>query len=231
MRDEEHSTGHERVRAIPLLAWPILGRPDRVAAALQRVAEARLVEPVPNVWQICVGVMRMWHRMAFRPESIGLSASAPRRPGWRARLFERRTLRFPFLLWEGSVIPYDLSGLVTRPKTLARHVIGTHHDGDQALYDLEILATTPGALEALRAEVSAVVDADDRRSRWLRDLVVYEGYHERLLALIDDLLAGRVAGADDPDIGFGAYLRWCARQPATPAATWRAARNGTLRLA
>jgi len=34
----------------------------------------------------------------------------------------------------------------------------------------------------------------------------------------------------DPDISLGAYLRWCARQPATPRDTVELWRSGEFRL-
>lgn len=77
-----------------------------------------------------------------------------------------------------------------------------------------------------------VVSHDTARSRWLRDLTVYERYHENLLAAVERALGGHfdVTGdeATDPDITFFAYMSWCARQPATPEATWEAIRRGHL---
>ena len=35
----------------------------------------------------------------------------------------------------------------------------------------------------------------------------------------------------DPDISFAGYLAWCARQPETPAETYRAWLGGTYRIA
>jgi hypothetical protein len=65
-----------------------------------------------------------------------------------------------------------------------------------------------------------VVDGTDPRAAWLRDLCVYEGYHEDLLRVVEAVLArGSVRSelpeheADDPDITLSAYLRWCAAQP------------------
>ncbi len=59
---------------------------------------------------------------------------------------------------------------------------------------------------------------------------MFEGYHEALSDGLDRILSGEVeldpSDADDPDISFYAYLRWCAAQPETPAATWSALRSG-----
>jgi hypothetical protein len=88
----------------------------------------------------------------------------------------------------------------------------------------------PGALEQLREAVARVVEVDDRRSRWLRDLCVFEGYHADLLVAIDAIRAGsqelQPEDAHDPDISFWSLMRWCARQPDTPAKWWRAWREG-----
>ncbi len=222
----------ERQR-IPWHARLILLRPRQVLRNLAAVARAGRVPAVPNLWQIELGVLRMWHRILFRPETIGLSVHFPVRPGWRARLFQYRPLRFPFLLWEGSVIPWDLSGLMSAPERLATHVLGTHHEGEQFVYDLAILAMYPGALERLRDDAQAVVARDDRRSRWLRDLCVYEQYHETVVETVERAIDGTLVTAgdpDDPDLTFEAWLGWCARQPSGPRATWRAWRRGEFQF-
>jgi len=115
-----------------------------------------------------------------------------------------------------------------------RHLLGAHHDGNQFVYDLQMLQAHPGALDDLRRRLDAVVSGADRRAGWLRDLCVYERYHEDLQAGLARYLAGEVELAegdgDDPDVSFLAYLRWCARQPPTPAATWAAWRAGVFDL-
>ena len=217
-------------RDFPWLAWLIVLQPRRVQAALARVQAAGHVVPAPNVWQICLGVLRMWHRMVYRPETIGLSVD-PVRSTWRARCLRYRPIRFPFLIAERAVAPFDLSGLVSSPERIRRHLMGAHHDTRQFVYDLEILALFPGELERLREEANALVRGNDRRSLWLRDLVVFEGYHERLLEAVCRQLSGTLERDDDPDISFNAYLRWCAAQPTTPAeslAAWRSRGSGQV---
>jgi hypothetical protein len=114
------------------------------------------------------------------------------------------------------------------------HLLGAHHDGNQFAYDLRILSCHPGMLEELRRRAAEVVQHDTPRARWLRDLVAYEGYHERLLHAVERALAGSFALPDDdarnPDVAFDAYLQWCAGQPASPGETWRAWRRGALRF-
>lgn len=221
--------------ATPLHAYLILLRPSRIRANLEAVRRAGIVENVPNLWQIELGVLRMWHRILFRPETIGMSAAHPVRPGRRARWLEKRPVRFPFLLWEGSVAPWDLSGLLSTPERLMRHMLGTHHDGNQFVYDLQMLSMHPGKTGELLEQARAVVEnRDPKRTEWLRDLVVYEQYHETLLEVVERAAReGASLPPDeeaDPDISFLAYLRWCASQPATPAETWRAWRSGAFDL-
>ncbi|MEC7520607.1 MAG: hypothetical protein VYE22_12110 [Myxococcota bacterium] len=217
------------------LLRPILLFPERVREALARVEAASMVPVTPNEWQIALGVLRMWHRVLFRSETIGNSATDPVRSTWRARLLVHRGLRFPFLVRERAVAPLDFSGLVSSRERVIRHLLGAHHDGPQFAYDLALLSLHPGALAEARDRAAAVVSGGDPRAGWLRDLVVFEGYHERLLASLEDALARGVrlpASVEaDPDISFTGYLRWCAAQPPTPEATLDAWRRGEWSVA
>jgi hypothetical protein len=213
----------------------VLLDPDAVALGLARVRASGLTTEVPNVWQITLGVLRMWHRVLFRSESIGTCTDFPMRPTWRARLMKVRPLRFPFLLAERAVHPLDFSGLRSSEDRVVRHLLGAHHDGAAFVYDFQLIASHPGALERVREEARRVVDSDDSRSRWLRDLVVYERYHENLLEAVEAFLAGRrictPEEEHDPDVSFSGYLAWCARQPPTPAATWTGLLAGRFSVA
>ena len=214
--------------------YPVVLRPGRIAKTLQAISEAELVATTPTLWQICVGVIRMWHRMLFRAETVGVCEDQAVRRNWRARLLQYRPVRFPFLWWHGSVAPFDLSGLVSTPKRITTHLLGTHHDKNQFVYDMQMLQVHPGALEALAEQARRVLTVDDRHSRWLKDLCVYEGYHESLLACVEAGLESGFqlpeADARNPDVSFFAYLDWCAQQPTTPRETWRALRAGRLQL-
>ncbi len=228
-------TASPRRTPIPAHALGLLF-PRAIAENLERLRQSGMLAPdeVPNLWQVQLGVARMWHRVFFRPESIGTSTDFEPRRTWRARLLEKRALRFPFLLRERAVHPLDFSGLASSPSRIVRHLLGAHHDGVQFAYDLEILSMSPEHLDALETEARQVVDGSHPRGEWLRDLVVYERYHEHLLAAVEqfraDALDVPAHQQNDPDILFRAYMRWCARQPSTPAATWRAFRAGTFRL-
>jgi hypothetical protein len=209
----------------------LLGEPARVLGHLDRMRARGIVDVAPNAWQLCLGVLRLWHRTLFRSETVGTSPGGTVRATWRARLLANRAVRLPCLLAERAVAPFDFTGLRSPPERLIRHLLGAHHDGNQFVFDLEILAGH-GELEQLRRQVAELLaHADSPRTRWLRDLTVFEGYHESLAAAVDRALAAgpamTAAEATDPDLSFRAYLRWCARQPATLAATldaWRAGR-------
>lgn len=209
-----------------------LGWPRRIAANLERARAAGVLAPdeVPNLWQIQLGVFRMWHRVLFRPETIGTSSDFAVRNTFRARLLEWRPLRFPFLMRRKAVAPWDFSGLVSSAERIHSHLLSAHHDGVQFVYDFELLDAHPGELESVLADAEAVVAGEHPEGEWLRDLVVYEGYHENLVAAARAYLGGDFdvpdEQQDDPDIRFVAYAKWCARQPATPAETLAAVRDG-----
>jgi hypothetical protein len=186
----------------------------------------------PCIWQVELGVLRMWLRVVFRPETIGTCQDHPVRTSWRARLLRFRFLRGPFLVWERAIAPFDHSGLCSPTWRIVRHLLAAHHDQHQFAYDLQMLQGTPEVLQEIRVRALEVVEEGTPHARWLRDLVVFQGYHEQLVAAVEDAQAGRplVAPheADNPDIGFDAYIRWCLAQPETPLATWNAWRSGAF---
>jgi hypothetical protein len=242
---------------LPWFARFILVDPAAVEAGLARLRRSGAFADVPNAWQVTLGVLRMWHRVLLRSETIGLSAARVRETP-RGKLLRNRAVRFPFLVAERAIAPLDFSGLISGRERILRHLLlvptrplktpkagsslsalradqgalgtglGAHHDGDQFVYDLELLRAHPGALDELRARTAAIVDGSDPRADYLRDLVVFEGYHESLLAAVDRALAGDFGvgeiDATNPDISLSAYLAWCARQPPS----WEATRD-TLR--
>lgn len=207
----------------------LLVYPDRVQQRLDAL-EALGVQPIPNLWQLELGVVRMWHRTLFRSDTIGTCTAHAVRPTLRARLMKWRALRFPFLVKEKAIAPWDMSGLAQDADRMIGHLLTAHHDATQFVYDLQILRATPGALQRLRTRLDGLLDGSDPKGAWYRDLCVYEDYHEALSAGLDRILSGDdeldPADADDADVSFYAYLRWCAAQPATPDATWRALRAG-----
>lgn len=53
--------------------------------------------------------------------------------------------------------------LTSSPERMIRQLLGTHHDAEQFVHDLQILACYPGALETLREAAYRVVHEDSRR--------------------------------------------------------------------
>ena len=220
---------------IPWYLRVLLVRPRAILANLDRIRAANILPAadIPTPFQLSLAVLRLWHRLLFRADTVGTSPSGAIRPTLRARLLAPRALRLPVLLAHGAVVPLDFTGLASSPDRLIRHLLGAHHDRNQFAFDLEILSAH-GRLSELRAAADAVVTGADPRAAFLRDLTVYAGYHEALLAAVDAAIAGAplASGADarDPDVSFAACMRWCSRAPATPAALYTAWRRGAFRF-
>lgn len=202
----------------PWYVHVLLVQPERALATVEAMRRAGWIDATPTPWQLCLGALRYAHKLIVHP---GWGSAV--RPTWRARLLAPRPRRLPFLLLERAT-SLDLSGLASSPEALIRHLLAAHHDGAEIRYDIELLAHH-GRLHELEAATRAVVDHDTPRARWLRDLAVFDGYHERLLDAVVRARAGERASGS-PDESVVALLRWCAAQPPTPAETLRAWRAG-----
>lgn len=210
--------------APPLWSHLLLFRPRRIRARLDALQRAGALRgPRPTLWQVFLGVLYMWHRIVFRPQTIGLSSAAVRDTP-RARALRLRPLRGPLLFLGRRVNPLDHTGLGSSTDHVVRHLLGAHHDRADFVYDLEILASEPGALEALEDRLRAIVSGEAPDAAFLRDLCVYEGYHEALLSTVAAWNRGDppdLSGAD-PDATLRAFLAWCAAQPDRPLGSLRA---------
>jgi hypothetical protein len=208
----------------------VLIRPGTIQARLSDLVAGGVIERAPNLWQIELGVLRMWHRVLFRFATIGTCGDHARRTGWRARLLAWRPIRAPFLIWERAIAPLDHSGLGVAPKRIVAHLLAAHHDRVQFAYDLSMLKATPALLEDVRDRAAATATGATERDRWLQDLTVFQGYHESLRQAADSVIRGESILSEgeraDPDIAFEAYITWCLAQPKTPRETWRAWRRG-----
>ncbi len=213
-------------------AWWVLLWPRRIRHHLDLLVAQGVIAAAPNLWQMELGILRMWHRVLFRFDSIGTCQVQAVRPTWRASLLQFRPMRFVFLRFVRAIVPLDHSGLAQPPSRMIRHLLAAHHDCNQFAYDLEILQGSSGSLESLRTQASEVTAGQTSRARWLADLCVFEGYHQALLEATDRAIAGQSLvdpdEEDDPDLSFDAYIRWCRAQPSTPGDTWRAWRAGTF---
>lgn len=203
----------EGERLSPWWSWLLLWQPERVEEGLERAR--RLGLPTPSPAQVWRGVLRMWRRVLLANQTVGTSLD-PVRSGWRPQLLKYRAARLPFLLRERVVAPLDFSGLVSSPERICRHLLGAHHRPEQLVYDLELLSLHPGALESLEQAARDVVIHDTPRTRWLRDLCVFERYHEQLLDAVVRFRRGEPvltpAQALDPDLTLRGFLGWCAKQ-------------------
>jgi len=200
----------------------LLLSPKRITRRLQTASSMGVVDQVPNEWQLGLIVLRMWHRVLFRSDTVGTSPSGTVRNTRRARLFQNRAFRLPALLATRAVAPMDYTGLASSADRLIGHILKAHHDGIDFIYDLEILACHPGGLETLVERTRSIVDGSNPKSEFYRDLVVYEGYHEGLLEVAEGALERglelRPEDLDDPDRSFLAMIRWAASEPDTPEA-------------
>lgn len=206
----------------------LLIHPDQVKTRLAQAQQAGWVPRCPTLWQMELAVLRMWHRLLFRPDTVGTSSEHPVRQTWRAKLLAWRPLRFPFLMLEGAVSPWDMTGLASSTERLLQHLLAAHHDGLQFVYDLEILSLEPTGLHELRARLNHL-EASPERARWLADLCAYDHYHRDLRAGLERFEAdpeAMLTSTTDPDLSLQALLRWCLAQPTNPRATWRAWRDG-----
>ena len=143
------------------------------------------------------------------------------RPGARA-LLHFRPLRFPFLVAERAIAPFDLSGLASSPERVIRHLLAR----PSRRRPVRLRPRAPRALA--RAACDELRERSPRSSRTTRRAhagcatsSVFEGYHEALLAAVDTTLRGEPlltpSEAADPDLSLHAYLDWCASDAAIGA--------------
>ncbi len=212
----------------------VLHRPWRIRRVLTALHRAGTIRVMPTAWQVVCGVLYMIARVVLRPETVGQSSVDPARTTPRSRLLAIRAVRAPVLLFTGCIVPWDLTGFGTAPATLRRHLLGAYHPWDNAMYDLAVLSVYPGETARLREDVAAVVAGTHPRAAWLRDLVVYEGYHERLLTVVDRALAGdlRVRDAPSPpsDATVSGWADFVTSLPPTLSEALGAWRAGSFRL-
>lgn len=201
----------------------LLGRTAAMRDAMDRLVDAGLLARPLTGRELVRAQGYNRYRLLFRPGTVGTSAGRVR-PGWRARLLSWRAARLPAAIAEEALSLLDLTGLSRRPDQLIHHLLAAHHEGWQLHYDLELLSAHPGALERLEGLAERMVREDTPRTRWLKDLCVFEGYHEALLASVRAFRACTISMSPEersnPDITLQAFLAWCQRpreaEPVTP---------------
>jgi len=195
-------------------------RPRRIERRVEELYDAGVIDVRPTLWQLWIGTLYMWHRATFRSETLGLSTGPVRRTR-RARLLRFRPLRSPFLFGGRRVNPLDHTGLGSSTDHTVRHLLGAYHAAGEFHFDLQLIAHQPGALEALEHRLARIVSDADPDATFLKDLCVYEGYHDELLEGVRAWLRGDDVGLDhdDPDATLTGFLQWCSRQPPTLRAT------------
>ena len=219
------------------LCWLLLYNPPLVMKHLQLLHQRGHIPAVPGAWQVSHYVLYMWHRIIFRYNTVGTHASDDVRDTWRARLWTERVMRFPFLVAEGAVNgQYDTTGLGITVDRKIKHLVGAFHPGDNFMYDLALVDCYPGKMAELRQKVLHVLEHDNDRTRFLRDLVVYDDYHQRLLAAIDRVMAGDwsmtlAANDTNPDTSILNFAKWCLKQPQTPGESFQALLQGKVNFA
>ena len=158
-------------QSYPWWSYPLLLSPSRIQEALDTISKSPRSDSVniPNLWQVGLGVLRMYHRLVFRSETIGTGPLGAVRSTWRSKILRHRMVRGPVLWSQGAIAPFDLSGLSSSTDRIVQHLLAAHHDGHQFAYDLEILAIWPHELERLEARVEGIINGRDPRSEWYKD--------------------------------------------------------------
>ncbi len=212
--------------------YAVLWRPDRLVDNLRMLYLRGHTEGVPNLWQVFQGTWFYWYRYFFRSGTVGLDTQHQVRDTFLAKMLQNKALRTPVLFAWGATGPrLDITGLAVPVDYKVRHLIGAYHPGDNAVYDLQYVDCFPGKLEELRDWVVKVLDEDTPGHRFVKDLNIYEHYHERLLWQVQEALEGRFSvaaeNAHNPDTSTTVHVRWCLNAPATPEETAEAIAQGT----
>lgn len=206
--------------AIPAFYKTVLFQPEVMLRTLNLLHEQGRITAMPTLWQLTMGMLDQWRSTAEEAETVGVEEREPVRDTWRAKLLEKQIFRFFGLMAEGAINPVDRTGLGITPDRKITHLLGAHHRDDGFVYDLEILACYPGKLEELKEKTLHVLTQDDERSRWLKDLTVYEGYHHKLLKAVERAMEGNFGlteeGEVNPEATVEQFIQRCLKFDAKP---------------
>ncbi len=217
---------------VPPIFHVLLHNPELLQQHLRMLHEQGFTTGVPNLWQVYQHWALSVARAFKRGKVPGMDPDAPVRDTPGAQLLQFPAIRFWGLLFEGAINPWDYTGLALTPQRKMKHVMGAYHFDHTFIYDLEVIALYPGALEQLRDQCLEVLNRDTARTRWLRDLTVYEGYHENLLRCVERCLAGDFSVPDDlkddRSVKVSYFVEDALALPQTPEATLQAILSGKL---
>lgn len=166
------------------------------------------LERVPSAWQVRVG----W--MAMLPITLGESSRERERSrlNWMAKIPTR--VGFQVLYEPRQLLPD--TGLGQRPEQIVGHLLSVYHEDAFLGYDLQLLHSHEGGLALLRERAAEVVSSTSRWSPYLRQLVSWPGYHERLMALATKAESFEYPDPEDLDprfVSLVGFARWCAELP------------------
>jgi hypothetical protein len=202
---------------------------SRAHARFRHFVNRGMLEAVPTAWQMAMGSLIML--------PVLYSESPRERVMSRRTLLGQVPLRAPLQALFCPQQALSSTGLLTPRDAIVRHVISVYHEEPALTYDLQLLESHPGGLDALEREAWAVAQGRRRWSRLLTQLVGGAGYHARVAEL-----AAAARRSEYPDtapldprfasvVGFG---RFCLGLPDWPPLdfygfdrdTWRRAPPG-----
>ena len=186
-------------------------RPSRADARLQKLVALKKLSRVPTREEQKRAIRYNLQRIIFRSENIGTSSDPIRKD---AGLFRYRFFRFFALAKEHAITPLDLTGLCASRETIMTHLLAAHHDGEQFLYDLELLECEEQGLDELESRARAIVENTNPKARFYKRLCVYEGYHENLLRGIARYREGQ--RSSDPELSIFALFEMCMSEASDP---------------
>ncbi len=213
---------------IPWVYYLLLHNPRLLQKNLGLLKERGHIQEIPTLWQVVQGISHMWRFTVANVDAIGTSQEAPVRDNPRAHLLKNQFIRFFALMAEGSINPLDRTGLALTPKRKMRLVLVTFHaTGEMAqtvIYDLQLLDCYPGALKTLGQRLEKLLKQPDARDEWIKDMAVYEGYHEDLVPVVKRCLKGDFVvhvptQREGDDYTVTSFVERCLGFPPTPAET------------
>lgn len=185
---------------------------QHIAARLGFFVTHGLLERLPSAWQVRVGGAAML--------PITLSESERERARSRSTWAGQIPFRVPIQLLYNPHQGLADSGLGNPVAHVVRHLLSVYHEDAFLAYDLQLLQSHDGGLEALASAAQRVVDGRDRLASLLRRVVGWPGYHARLIELA--AAAERFEYPDPLDLdrrfcSLIGFARFCCTLPDWPA--------------